>query len=163
MEWGRGQSIRLLLKYAGIQFTDKGYANPMDWNSGKFTLGLDYPNILYYIDHDLKLIQSIAIMRYLGKKHGLSAISEPQRDVQYMAAQQLQDVLQGLAAIMYGPGDGEANPRPISLALSSLSWIFILAYNVLDILRLYAPESVAKHPTIGQYLDIFEALPAIKA
>ncbi|CAG2108476.1 unnamed protein product [Medioppia subpectinata] len=180
---GRAQAIRLLLKYAGIQFTDKRYANPKDWQSEKFTLGLDFPNIPYYIDGDLKLTQSMAIMRYLGEKHGLSATADPQRAVQDMAEQQLQDVLQGFLGIMFGPGDGEAKPPAYItgtlepqldllakfladkqwLTGDQLSYVDFHAYELLDKLRLYAPESVAKHPNIGQYLDRFEALPAIKA
>ncbi|CAG2109803.1 unnamed protein product, partial [Medioppia subpectinata] len=96
---GRAQSIRLLLKYANIKFTDKRYAYPKDWQSEKFTLGLDFPNIPYDIDGDLKLTQSMAIMRYLGEKHGLSVTADPQRAVQDMAEQQLQDVFEGLVAI----------------------------------------------------------------
>jgi len=62
-----GQPIRYMLKYAGVHFTDKRYqfgegnsfANwesiSKYWAPEKFTLGLDFPNLPYYIDGDIKV------------------------------------------------------------------------------------------------------------
>ncbi len=64
---GLAQSIRLLLKYAGVQFNDKRYefgpgstlaeieSIQKYWLPDKFNLGLDFPNLPYYIDGDLKV------------------------------------------------------------------------------------------------------------
>ena len=40
------------------------------WNSVKPTLGLDFPNLPYLMDGDLKLTETNAIMKYLALKHG---------------------------------------------------------------------------------------------
>ena len=40
--------------------------------------GLDFPNLPYFTDGDVKLTQSDAILRHLGRKHGLYGGSEKQ-------------------------------------------------------------------------------------
>lgn len=77
---GLAQPIRNLLVYKGIDFVDKRYKfgpppgyDHEEWLKEKFTLGLRFPNLPYYIDEDVKLTQSLAILRYLGRKHGLAA------------------------------------------------------------------------------------------
>ncbi|KAH9376989.1 hypothetical protein HPB48_018758 [Haemaphysalis longicornis] len=74
------QFIRNLLVYKGVKFEDKLYKfgpapdfDRSDWLKEKFTLGLKFPNLPYYIDGDVKITQSLAILRYLGRKHDLSA------------------------------------------------------------------------------------------
>jgi glutathione S-transferase len=62
------EPIRHMLKYAGQEFVDKRYgfekgSSKADffgirnqWFSEKFTHGLDFPNLPYYIDGDIKVI-----------------------------------------------------------------------------------------------------------
>lgn len=50
-----------------------------DWLNEKETLGLDFPNLPYMIDGDLRITQSHAILTYLARKHDLGA---PRRSVQ---------------------------------------------------------------------------------
>ena len=50
-----GQSIRLLLAYTGTEVEEQHYElgpgmDRSDWLKVKFTLGLDFPNLPYYID-----------------------------------------------------------------------------------------------------------------
>jgi glutathione S-transferase len=64
---GLAQPIRLLLKYAGVEFNDKRYEfGPGStlaeiesirkyWLTDKSNLGLDFPNLPYYIDRDVKV------------------------------------------------------------------------------------------------------------
>lgn len=77
---GLGQFLRNLLVYKGVQFEDRQYKfgtapdfDRSDWLKEKFNLGLPFPNLPYYIDGDVKLTQSLAILRYLGRKHDLAA------------------------------------------------------------------------------------------
>ena len=42
----------------------------------KFKLGLDFPNLPYLIDGNIKVTQSNAILRYLGRKFGLDGKTE---------------------------------------------------------------------------------------
>ena len=43
-----------------------------DWLDEKYALGLDFPNLPYLIDGDLRLSQTNAILLYLADKAGLS-------------------------------------------------------------------------------------------
>merc|ERR1712137_979840 len=81
---GLGQSIRLLLAHAGVDYEDKRYNikgeapnwDRSEWLTDKFSLGLDFPNNPYYIDGDVKLTQSMTIMKYLGRKYDLAPVTE---------------------------------------------------------------------------------------
>ncbi|VDK37176.1 unnamed protein product [Dibothriocephalus latus] len=73
-----GQQIRLLLKYVGEPFDQVFYeAGPApdfsreQWLSKKDRLGLDFPNLPYFIDGSLRLTQSSAILEYIADKHGM--------------------------------------------------------------------------------------------
>ena len=55
---GLAQPIRLLLNYTGTEFVDKKYEvtgsapnwDVSSWFGIKFSLGLDFPNLPYYMD-----------------------------------------------------------------------------------------------------------------
>ena len=52
----------------------------------KFTLGLEFPNLPYWIEGDLKLTQSVAILRHVARKanlFGKSDIEQAKLDVYY--------------------------------------------------------------------------------
>ena len=67
----------MALAYAGEDYEDTVYktgateGSPDHWKTYKFTLGLPFPNLPYYIDGDVKLSQSNAILRHVGRKHNL--------------------------------------------------------------------------------------------
>ncbi|XP_055354083.1 glutathione S-transferase Mu 2-like [Paramacrobiotus metropolitanus] len=67
--------IRYLLEHVGQEYEWKGYdfENADEWKNNKEKLGMEFPNLPYYIDGDQKLTQSHAILRYLARKHGLIA------------------------------------------------------------------------------------------
>lgn len=64
---GRGQVLRLLLAYTGLEWEDKVYTGPEKWfgNGDKLTLGFDFPNLPYLIHGDFKLTESYAIAKYI--------------------------------------------------------------------------------------------------
>ncbi len=76
-----GQYVRLILEYGGVDYEEKRYDifnNPEEWAKAKPNLGLDFPNLPYYIDGDVKLSQSMATLRYLGRKHAPAKNNEEQ-------------------------------------------------------------------------------------
>ncbi|CAG2174865.1 unnamed protein product [Oppiella nova] len=184
------QPSRLLLKYTGTPFTDKYYefgSTPETlrdhWYKEKFTLGLDFPNVPYYIDANVKLTQSIAILRYLGRKHGLVARDETGLVRQDLVEQQLFDYRTGFLQTVFNKEGFEANKKKfiaetlpqwldqLSKFLGSDQWLTgktltyvdFLGYEVLDWFRLFSPETIKKYNNLVQYLDRFENLPQIKA
>ncbi|CAG2173804.1 unnamed protein product [Oppiella nova] len=182
---GLGQPIRYLLTYAGVEFVDRRYGSTEDWLLDKHALGLQFPNLPYYIDSDKKLTQSTAIMRYLGRKYGLYAVDgdEPAHRRQDMAEQHIYDMKSHFHyeilmredwerrrdAYCTGILDNQLNLLAEFLGDNEwligdqLSYIDFTAYEVLDWFRVFAPISVDKHPIIGRYLCRFENLGPIAA
>lgn len=75
---GLGAQCRALLHFCGVNFTDRRYAqhfdeaamewDKSDWLNEKFNLGMEYPNLPYLFDEDVKLTETLAIMKYVAKK-----------------------------------------------------------------------------------------------
>ncbi|CAG2178051.1 unnamed protein product, partial [Oppiella nova] len=177
---GTGQPIRYLLKYAGVDFSDKRYDgdNRDSWFSVKPNLGLEFPNLPYYTDGDIKLTQSLAILRYLGRKHGLVATDDLTLARQDMAEQQIQDMRIGfMLNIVYTDNSEAKMVDYMTGTLKShlellgdkqwltgqLSYVDFMAYDILETIKKYSAETVGKYPTISRYVDRFEALVPIKA
>ncbi|THD18760.1 Glutathione S-transferase mu class [Fasciola hepatica] len=70
---GLAQPVRLFLEYLGEEYEEHLYGRDdrEKWFGDKFNMGLDLPNLPYYIDDKCKLTQSVAIMRYIADKHGM--------------------------------------------------------------------------------------------
>ncbi|KAK3887243.1 hypothetical protein Pcinc_008639 [Petrolisthes cinctipes] len=80
------QHIRLLLVYTDTAFKNKYHHvgpepdyDKSDWYSVKYKMGLDFPNLPYYIDDNIKLTQSTAILRYIGRKNNMCGRTEEER------------------------------------------------------------------------------------
>lgn len=78
---GLGAQLRYLLKYCNVDFTEElfdqtfdddatGYDrwNRDEWMKRKFELGLAFPNLPFFIDGDVRLVQASAIQRYICHK-----------------------------------------------------------------------------------------------
>ena len=72
--WGiraKAQIPRLLLAYTGAQWENVAYSDPAKWfGDDKLNLGLDFPNLPYLIDGDVKISESSAIERYIIARSG---------------------------------------------------------------------------------------------
>ena len=70
---GLVEPIHMYLEYKDVPYekTVYTYENPEKWSEeDKKNLDIDFPNIPYIIDGDLKLSQSNSILKYLEKKYG---------------------------------------------------------------------------------------------
>ena len=102
---GYAHSIRLLLKYANANYKEQMIdENAMDtWLDLKSRLEVDFPNLPYLFDGDIKLSQSVAILRHLGRKFNLqpeTAAEHARVDVLQM---QIVDWRAQSFALSYGP------------------------------------------------------------
>ncbi|CAG2100927.1 unnamed protein product [Medioppia subpectinata] len=169
---GIAQPIRLLLAYTGTAYTDKQYdygltadTYRVHWLKDKFTLGLEFPNLPYYLDGDVRLTQSHAIMRYVGRRHGLVATDETGLVRQDMLEQQLVDIRVAFAmGVPFSWGNNFTADKakyindtlPPQLAQLSrflgdnqwftgrnINYVDFLAYQQLDWLRQLSPETLA--------------------
>lgn len=66
---GRGQPLRHLLSYVGLEFQEKIYATPEQYKADVSSIG-DFPNLPYLIDGDFKISETLAIARYIVRKAG---------------------------------------------------------------------------------------------
>merc|ERR1711893_59720 len=107
---GLAQPIRFILEYTGTQYEeDRIVAGPApdfdrsEWTNKKFTLGLDFPNLPYYIDGKIKLTQSNAILRYIARKNGLEGQTEEERCRVDLMLEQSMDFRNGWVRLCYNP------------------------------------------------------------
>ncbi|XP_027487668.1 glutathione S-transferase Mu 1-like [Corapipo altera] len=75
---GLAHAIRLLLEYTETPYEDKLYScgeapdyDKSQWINEKEKLGLDFPNLPYFIDGPVRLTQSNAILRHIARRHRL--------------------------------------------------------------------------------------------
>jgi len=105
---GLAAPIRLLLEYGG-----EGYENRTmqmskpDWLAYKTSLGFDFPNLPYYQEGDLKLTQSMAIMRHVGRKFNLVGQTELESARADMITDQVMDYKGCLTDLVYNAGFSE--------------------------------------------------------
>lgn len=68
---GLGQLSRYLLEYTGMNYEEKRYNRVDEWfGKDKLNISMDFPNLPYLIDGDLKLTESHAINLYIIRKSG---------------------------------------------------------------------------------------------
>ena len=96
---------RLLLEYGGEGYENRtmNMSKP-DWLSYKPSLGFDFPNLPYYQEGDLKLTQSMAIMRHVGRKFNLVGKTEQECARADMILDQLMDFKGCLTDLVYNAG-----------------------------------------------------------
>ncbi|CAG2102095.1 unnamed protein product [Medioppia subpectinata] len=151
------------------------------WLKEKVTIDLNFPNVPYYMDGSIKLTQSIAIMRYLARKHGLVATDEIEIIRQDLLEQQLTDIRLEFFGLLrsedYNTERVEYIAKTLPQRLDSLSrflgtrqwftgnhinYVDFMAYEFIDWFRVFSPETVDKYQNLIQMLTRFESLPTIK-
>ncbi|GBL79814.1 Glutathione S-transferase class-mu isozyme 1 [Araneus ventricosus] len=180
---GLGEPIRYLLHYKNVDFEDKRYqlADRESWEKVKFTLNLDFPNLPYYIDDDVKLTQSVTILRYLAAKYGLDGKTPAEKLRVSLSEQQITDFRTSLARVCYDPNFENVKPEfvkrvPIQLkfvadflgnrkflAGDSLTYVDFLAYEALDFYLYLIPNVLADYPALKEYHQRIRNLPELQA
>jgi len=180
---GRAQCIRLLLAYTETEYKDVRYTfeNKEKWFAeDKLNLGLDLPNIPYYIDGDFKISQALSIVRYLGRKHGLDGDTYEDAAKADMFITDLADIGNSFAKIAMDPEFVAKKPDHLKLLKAKLAlyepvlekntWFVgnkityadFVAYEVLDVNFTLDPASFTDFPKVRAFLKRVEGLPQIK-
>lgn len=188
---GYAQPIRLMLGYLEIDFEDKMYEigdapefNRDAWLSEKFSLGLDFPNLPYYFDGDVKMSQSKAIMRHIARKHDLLGKTEQEKDRCDEVAEQITDLRMAFGRmcydVYYGGNFKVKGPTYIEnltktlipyqsflgdnpwLAGANITWADFLMWEVLDQHLLFKPGCLDDLPELAAYHQRFKEEPRIK-
>uniref|UniRef100_A0A8C8B1Q3 Glutathione S-transferase n=1 Tax=Otus sunia TaxID=257818 RepID=A0A8C8B1Q3_9STRI len=178
---GLAHAIRLLLEYTETPYQERQYRpgpapdfDPSDWTNEKEKLGLDFPNLPYLIDGPTKLTQSNAILRYIARKHNMGGETEEELQRVDVLENQLMDLRMSFARLCYSPDFEKLKAayleqvpkklQELSRFLGSRPWfagqkltfVDFLAYDVLDLHRMFAPECPELQGNLGQFLQRFE-------
>ncbi|XP_060629239.2 glutathione S-transferase Mu 4-like [Anolis sagrei] len=185
---GLAHAIRLLLEYTETPYEEIRYRfgeapdfDTSQWTSVKEKLGLDFPNLPYLIDGERKLTQSNAILRYLARKHKMCGETEEEIVRMDILENQIWDFRVSLGRISYNPDFEKLKPELIEqlpwklklfsqflgdrswFAENKITYIDFLAYDILDVHRIFQPNCLDQFKNLKDFLDRFEALDTISA
>ena len=173
-----GEPVRLMLEYLEVDYVNK---HPEDWRGVKYNLGLKYPNLPYLVDGNVKLTESLAIMKYLSRKHkALGASTEAERQAVDTAEGFMSDFRMGFIRLWFHP-DYENEKKnyfkelPNKLrsleevlgtqkwAAGKLTYVDFGLFECLDHHEMCQPGCLACSPNVQKYYEAFAALPKIAA
>eukprot|EP00914_Ancora_sagittata_P018709 GHVO01037072.1.p1 GENE.GHVO01037072.1~~GHVO01037072.1.p1 ORF type:complete len:239 (+),score=27.52 GHVO01037072.1:72-719(+) len=183
---GLGQPARLLLEYCGQEYENKMYTcgpaptfDRSEWLNVKPNLGLDFPNLPYLIDGDIKISQSNAVFRYIGRRHNLCGTTDKSRALCDVMADQVMDMRNAGVGQFYGAALSkeayieklQGILKAFDTAMGDNPWLCgteltfpdFHFYELLDQNKMYASDCLKKFPRLQAYTERFEALPKIKA
>merc|ERR1712002_35813 len=182
---GLAESIRLLLEHTGTEYEDRRvHMTKPTWLDYKQGLGFDFPNLPYFQEGEFKLTQSLAILRYLGRKSGLIGTSELELSRVDLLGDVLTDYRGHLTSLCY---NADFTPSMIDswkstsglverlkslekFFLSSsgnwwagenLTWVDFLAWEFLDQHRILIPGCLEGMDGIKGFMERFSSLPNV--
>jgi len=181
---GFAQHTRLLLKYLGVDYEDKRYNfgpapdfSRDEWLSVKFTLGLEFPNLPYFIDGDVKLTEAKGILKYVARKYGpelvpTDALTLARAD---MVEGVTQDILVNLVNVTYGRSDDDLAvtlqqklqdlekqlEKKQFILGDKITYVDFFVYEVLHQLTIFKADILKPYANLTSYLQRFESLPQI--
>nr|ACO15225.1 Glutathione S-transferase Mu 3 [Caligus clemensi] len=183
---GLAQPIRLLLEYTGDEYEDTLYScgpapdfDKSCWFNIKQSVGLDFPNLPYYIEGDVKLTQSNAILRYIARKNDLCGKSEAEKWKVDLLAEQAMDFRNGIVHLSYNPNfesikDNYLKSIKVKLVEfsnfigenpwftgQSITFADFVLYELMDQHRILSPSLLDQFQNLKEFLDRFEKLSPI--
>jgi len=105
---GLVQPAILMLEYAGANYEVRrmNMSKP-DWFEYKPSLGFDFPNLPFLEEGDIKITQSKAIFKHLGRKFGLCGSSLKSQAEVDMMLDVASEYLQAMTGLCYRPDFSE--------------------------------------------------------
>ncbi|KAB7496610.1 Glutathione S-transferase, partial [Armadillidium nasatum] len=188
------QYIKFLLEYTGEEYVDKLYEfgpapdyDKSQWLKEKFEMGLELPNVIqlkfqlpYYIDGDVKLTQSVAILRHIARKHNLLAKTDADIAKADMLEYEAMDLRLNFRYVCgpdfesqkgsYIKETAEPKLAQLSSVLGSNDWFLgtnisyvdFFLYESLYCIHELTPSSFDKHENLKKFMQRFEGLERIK-
>lgn len=175
---GRGAAARMMLDYGGLEWEDKKYAKLEQWfGKDKQEIELDFPNLPYLIDSDVRLTECWAIFRYIGRKIGLAPATKQAEAESDMLQGVISDFSLKLVETCYNPGpnfeEDKAKLRTkqlsklgqferflksrVFLTGPKLCFVDFIFFQILDHHRLLFPDILDDFPNVKAYLKRFES------
>nr|AFY08505.1 glutathione S-transferase mu4 [Panonychus citri] len=155
-----------------------------EWPIDKKGLGLIYPNVPYYIEGDVKITQTLAILRYLARKHDFGSRTEEEYIRIDIVEQGAFEIMSSLWRAWYVDTQEECDKfneqlipfleqklEHTSQVLGSdefilgdrVTFIDFLLYSTLDYVRLFRSQLFDCHENLTHFLNRIENLPNIKS
>ena len=175
--------IRYILNQAKVDFENVDYVlgdaptfNSEPWTSVKFTLGLDFPNLPYFVDGEVKLTESLAIMRYIMNKWApeLAGKTTEDKAIADMLVGVIGDLKSQTSSHCYGSGDKEAAVKNAEAKLEPIvkflgakhfivgdyaTFVDFFFFELLELLDFISEGSLNKqYPTLAAYHSRVEEL-----
>ena len=105
----RGTPTKMALAYAGEDYEDIVYnfgateGADDHWGSQKFNLKLAFPNLPWYSDDNVRLTQSNAIVRHIGRKYNLYGKDKSEASKIDMLIDTASDIQNAIVKIIFSP------------------------------------------------------------
>jgi len=181
---GLGGQIRFLLEYANANYEDNQITmdKAEEWFATKETLGLAYPNLPWLSDGDVKICESMAIMKYLGRKFQLAPTSENERILADQTEGFLIDLRTKLARVAYDKDTYEKSkaeflelaPKKLSylndllgkneyVVGSKMTYVDVIVYDVLMFISKFEPKLVSEQANLVRFVEKIEKIPRLAA
>ncbi|CAF1209918.1 unnamed protein product [Adineta steineri] len=152
---GLAEPIRLALHYSNTPYTEKFYEqgegpefSREEWLSEKQNLGLDFPNLPYLFDGDLKMTQSKAILYYIGRKTNLMGKTPTEEAHVMMLCEQAYDFRVKVAGVVYSQEGATKEGRKSSVD----KFIFEDLKKIDDYFGKHKTKfAVGDHPTVADF------------
>lgn len=186
---GLAQPARMLLGYTETEFEDKLYEcgdapgyDRSAWLNEKENLGLDFPNLPYLIDGDIKITQSNAIMRYIGRKNQMDGETEIEKVRVDVMENGSMDFRNGFVRLVYGSTaenfeeKSKAYLDSIKIVLKrfndyisgrkffasdKLTFVDFIMYELLDQHRLFSSHVLEPYENLKSFMKNFEGVEKI--
>lgn len=182
---GLAHSIRLLLRHVNANFKEELYdeMNMDTWKNVKPSLNVDFPNLPYIFDGKVKISQSVAILRHLGRKFNLAPTNHVDQARLDVLEMQIMDWRTVGFEIWYGPKDKFNKELPAHHQVmkdqmaqlsrfmgagpfvlgDKLTYIDFMLYEFLDNQRRLFKGLLAPHKNLEHFVKHMEHLPKVKA
>ena len=176
--------VKYILEYLGVPYTAVDYEQGDGpefsrdcWMNVKNTLGLDFPNLPYLFDGDVKITESSAMMRYIAGKYGPEGFSgkdAKEKAIVDMMFGVVADIKSATTPHMYSTGDKNAlkeiskrmeqvskylGSKPF-IAGDNLTWVDFFIFEQVEMFAwITEGEFLSRHPNFADYHKRIVALP----
>jgi len=182
---GLAQPIRNMLAYIGTDYEDKWYESREAWfDQDKPNLGLDFPNIPYWIEGDIRMSESKAIIQYIAGVKGASKKLLPDTPEMKRKGDMVEsfvwDTIFALIRTCWSWTEElqatlkDAAPKRLCQLAKFLgankfvlgdrvTYVDFIFYEMLYFFTKFDASYLQPHPNLEAYIATFEAIPEIAA